>query len=485
LLVIATAAVVYAFDVHGIVAGVAVMAAGAAVFLVARGLAAGRAPARPIERYARAHGIAYEREGTLPEATPLLCRGDRRFATEVATGELPGGLDGTLARYTYVVTEDGDERRHHFTVVVTRVPESVGFVPFLLCRHRRRSRASDDPHGGGYSNTRMLELESAAVQEHYRIETSDEQDQIWLRELFAPSFVAWLAARAPEQLSFELVEGVLCVYVPWHGDEPSALDRLVEASTHVTERLRGEALEEEGRAAAAITAPAAKRAARLRERLDTVQWQTAPPDAKTASRAYLPIAAREPGPWAKSLLVGAVVSAGVFARTLQDGAGDVALAVGLGVVALVIAALGLIRQGAARYGQEAFVREYARSRGLALEDGRRFHARNVRLPLPGIADHALKGRLGARKLEAELVLLSDRTNRRRPIYWDLLTTRVSPEYEKPAEEGPAGYQVRLHDEDLLVFRRARSPRARTARSLDRFSDEAARIVADLKRPKIG
>lgn len=429
-----------------------------------------------IGQYAHTHGLAYESEGTLPDATPLLSRGDRRFATDLASGEFPGGLDGTLAHYTYVVTDNGSERRYRYTTFVTYVAESLGFVRFLLCRHRSGARTADDARGLGIPKKRRFALESAVVAEHYRIETSDEEDEVWLRELFQPSFVAWLADRAPEELSFELVDGVLCVSVSGHDHEPARLERLVEAATRIAERLRGEAVEDEGRAPIAITARAAERAARLRAKLDRVQWPTPPPDARTATRAYLRTAAAEPGPWARALLTGTFLAVAAY---VEYSDGDLVEAAAIGVGMLLLTAYALIRRAAARYGQEAFVREYARSRGLALEDGRRFHSDHVRLPLPGVASHALRGRFGEAELEAELVLLSDRRHSYRPVHWNLLATRM-PGGEASAAELQAGeYYLTRQEDDVLVFRRGRSPADRSAHALDRFSDEAARIAAEL------
>ena len=433
------------------------------------------AEASPIERYAREHGLDYARAGTVPEATPLLSRGDRRFATDLAVGELPGGLEGTVARYTYVDDDErGDQRVQRYTVLSTLVPESVGFVPLLLCRHRRTARGLDDEADPDYPKRRSLELESAVVRQRYRIEISDEQDPQWMRELFSPSFVAWLAERAPEGMSFELVDGALCVSLPGHDEDPASVERLVAAAAHVAGRLRREAYEEESGSGIAHTAAADERAARLRSKLAKVEWPEPPRDARRASRAYLRVAAHEFRPWAGALIMSALVFVGVY-RELVGESGRVAVAAGTAILAFAMTAIALVWRSATRYGSEAFVREYARSRGFRLQDGRRFHAEHVRLPLPGVAEHAMSGPPG----QGELLLLSDRSNRRRRKYYNLLLTKASSAGGAPAESRVGSYHVALHGDELVVFRRSQPPSRRSARQLDRFSEEAGRIAAEM------
>ena len=51
-------------------------------------------------------------------------------------------------------------------------------------------------------------LESEALDERYEIFSGKEQDQVWLRRLFSPTFVVWLGEEAPKKFAFELVAGI-------------------------------------------------------------------------------------------------------------------------------------------------------------------------------------------------------------------------------------------------------------------------------------
>src|SRR5690242_8395916 len=51
--------------------------------------------------YAEQRGLQWTEDTSVPAATPLLRRGDTRQADEAFTGDLPGGMQGELALYTY------------------------------------------------------------------------------------------------------------------------------------------------------------------------------------------------------------------------------------------------------------------------------------------------------------------------------------------------------------------------------------------------
>jgi hypothetical protein len=85
-----------------------------------------------LEEFAEGRGLAYSAGAALPAEGNLLTRGGG--VKSAVTGALPGGEQGTLAFYTYTYTttdSDHHTETHHryFTIVVTGVPESIGFMP--------------------------------------------------------------------------------------------------------------------------------------------------------------------------------------------------------------------------------------------------------------------------------------------------------------------------------------------------------------------
>src|SRR5207244_1411038 len=127
----------------------------------------------------------------------------RRFARNLAAGELPGGLPGVLAGYVYEVDRGEDESASHpHTVVVARLPETLGFLTELTVEPRSGWRVFDRLEDAA-RRRRRVELESIALAHRFDIFVTRDQDENWVRQLFTPSFVDWLAERAPRGLGFE------------------------------------------------------------------------------------------------------------------------------------------------------------------------------------------------------------------------------------------------------------------------------------------
>ena len=65
----------------------------------------------------------------IPPLTPLLQKGDKRYADQRFNGVLPGGIDGSLVLYTYEEeTRDSDGNKQttyvHFTLVMSELPKA-------------------------------------------------------------------------------------------------------------------------------------------------------------------------------------------------------------------------------------------------------------------------------------------------------------------------------------------------------------------------
>lgn len=245
-------ATIAGFTVATIYLGPALGAAAAAgvLALILAGLFAAadkRAERDFFNAYCGARGLAHVDRGDLPAAVPLLTKGDRRHAEHLMTGTLPGGCNGTLANYTYEVdSTDSEGRRqtayHHFTVVLTGVPECVPKVAELYCQRRSGARLFDKIEDKFRSKER-LRLESEALDRRYEIFAGASEDENWLRQLFSPTFIVWLTEQTAEEFAFELSAGLLCVNVKDHMENAVALDGLCEAAATVAKRLREEALE--------------------------------------------------------------------------------------------------------------------------------------------------------------------------------------------------------------------------------------------------
>jgi hypothetical protein len=200
------------------------------------------------QAYAQQHGLTLGGRGPLPAATPLLRKGDDRYAERTLSGSLAGGIDGTLALYTYEEeTTDGDGNRqtdyYRYTLGLVQVPESVAHVPELYCQPKFGLRSLEKFEDVFRRSKERVKLESEALDEKYEIFAGKQQDAVWLRRLFAPTFIVWLTDSAPKKFAFELVDGTLCCYVHGHKENAEDLDTITAATAAVAKRLRDESTE--------------------------------------------------------------------------------------------------------------------------------------------------------------------------------------------------------------------------------------------------
>lgn len=198
--------------------------------------------------YGQQRGMTVYGRSRLPEATPLLRKGDDRYAERTLEGELGDGVEGMLALYTYEeeTTDSKGNRQtnyYRYTIGLTQVPECAGFVSEVYCQRKSGLRALEKLEDVFRRSKERVKLESEALDKRYEIFVEKGQDPNRLRQLFSPTFIVWLTDSAPEKFAFELVDGNLCCYVNGHEKEAADLDVIRGATTAVATRLREEAQE--------------------------------------------------------------------------------------------------------------------------------------------------------------------------------------------------------------------------------------------------
>jgi hypothetical protein len=236
-----------------IVVGVAVGGGAAlAVFLisllVAFGIADSRAEDAFFQTYAQQHGLELGGRAPLPPTTPLLRKGDDRYAERTLSGPFGEGIEGILALYTYEEESrdsDGNEETNYYryTVGLVPVPECVAFVPELYCQRKFGLRSLEKFEDAFRGAKERVNLESTAMGDKYEVFADKDQDAVWLRRLFAPTFIVWLTESTPKKFAFEFVGGTLCCYVSGHKKKAEELEEISAATAAVAKRLREESLE--------------------------------------------------------------------------------------------------------------------------------------------------------------------------------------------------------------------------------------------------
>lgn len=227
---------------------------GAAIFagvalvglLIVFAIADSRAADAFFAAYAAERGYELGGRSPLPPVTPLMRKGDERYAERTLSGPIGEGFEAILALFTYEEeTRDSKGNKqtnyYRYTVCLLNLPESQAHVPELYCQRKFGFRALEGFEDVFRTKKERVTLESEALLDKYEIFASKQQDAIWLRRLFSPSFIVWLTDSAPEKFAFELVDGNLCCYVSGHKESAAELDRVSAATCAVAARLREEA----------------------------------------------------------------------------------------------------------------------------------------------------------------------------------------------------------------------------------------------------
>jgi hypothetical protein len=255
--------VAVAFVIGLVAAGAAIGAAAAAgailiTLLIVWLLASGKAQNDFFRAYAEGRGLTrIDTRTNLPPVTPLLRKGDERYAQQQFNGVLPGGVDGSLCLYTYEEeTRDSDGNKQttyvHYTLVMTQLPATVDFVEELFCQRRFGFRFMDSMEDV-FRKRQRVEHESEAVDKKFEIFTGAGDDLNRARQILSPTFLVWLEHHSPESYAFELVSGTLVCNVKGHKKAASELDLLCTSSAAVARRLQEEATELAGPSPAADT----------------------------------------------------------------------------------------------------------------------------------------------------------------------------------------------------------------------------------------
>jgi hypothetical protein len=198
--------------------------------------------------YAETRGLELGGRTNLPQATPFLSQGRDRYATRTLSGQIVPGIVGTLGLFTYeetVVGADGntETKYYEFTFAMAEVPECVAHMPELYVKRKGGLRSLEKLEDVFRRGKRRVTLESDALAKRYEIFVGKDQDEVWTRRLFSPSFIVWLTEQPPEKFGFELVDGTLVAFIPKHKEDATTLDSMAVAVGTVAQKLLEEAAE--------------------------------------------------------------------------------------------------------------------------------------------------------------------------------------------------------------------------------------------------
>jgi hypothetical protein len=241
---------------------------------------------RPLEEFARRNGLSYVENGSLPQATSGFSWG-QSSTNGIAGGDLPGGLFGAVAW-----TEVQEQYVRHVGMLLARIPQSFGWLPYLVCKEEQKRGAVDRLFGPGgmIQIIREVEFESINFEKKYRVGVMAGPDgENKVKQPFSPTFVDWLADHAPEDLYFELGGGMLKVRAPSREQSLEEAEQLCEFGARVCERIRSELAESDDHSdqmAGLIDQVMEQQLRKAEEELDGVHFDHPPMSVEDAAKAY-------------------------------------------------------------------------------------------------------------------------------------------------------------------------------------------------------
>ncbi len=290
-----------------------------------------------LRAYADEHGLELRSESPWPGYMPAEQQtGPIRHAIWSLAGKLPGGVTGRLRHQAAFGETLGMKVAQQHTIMVCRLPESVGYIP-MLCVRPDELGMGLYYWGGDQRPRESAKFESAELDRRYIVDIVKGQDQNWLYQLFAPTMIDWLAHETPRDFGFKLDSGVFTCECPqWRGQgrmdgevDTEHLDLLSTCGGRSASRIRDEVLEEIA--------------------------GTSRPDGPSAAAH-----AEWAGEAKHGCIVGTILG---FANLVGGGLGDDS------------------------------VKKYAEELGMTYEPPAEFHTRHIALPLPGTAGEVATGTL--------------------------------------------------------------------------------------------
>lgn len=353
--------------------------------------------------FAEAHGLGAGTDGDLPATGSLLARGDLEI-NGAAHGELPGGEHGVILTCTWTTRSDDTTTTHRRTAVVIRLPEAMGYAPYLQIGNLFGLPSGD------------LAKRTFDPAEGVRVIVAEGVDQGWLVELLSPAFTEWLQ-RNPEGFGAELDAGVLVVARDGHLGGDEQLSQLCEDGARIATEIREEALEEveSGGGAVARPDPPDLRTRAALALIPSLGLDAAPANVESAlgtaqshARRYYPTLVSTITGTLVIMLAVNIIGGGIYGLLLTVG--DPLTNV-LIYQALLLVVIGFFRYRyvsndiARKASAEAFWQGYERDRGLREVDPLRFSAEHAEAGLPGKPVRVLEGVIGG--LPGLLMLTGD------------------------------------------------------------------------------
>jgi hypothetical protein len=358
-----------------------------------------------LQEYAKAHGLDYAKRIDLPKSGGLL-EEDDLAVQGAAAGLISGQERGALCYLHYTYRSDDHTHEVDRTAAVVRVPESIGFVPYLSA--------------GSFiaRSAKAYKLDSGNS-----VRVAEGTNAEWLAEVFSPAFTEWLS-RNPAGMDWELCDGVLTVSRDGHIADETQLQALCDDTARIAATVREQCLQEvetgEAKRTAAKPTSNRKVGAKLSDAiLARTTFDNPPADVQSARPQFRHLLVRHPSVYFNSLwitlliMVGVnIIAGGLYGLLLNLGNPGQAVIIYQVILFLIIFPLVLrsqINGMSSDLATNGFWSEYIRTHHLSDEDPSSFAATHAKANLPGAPIRVLTGDLGG--VQGSLMITGDGSER--------------------------------------------------------------------------
>lgn len=360
-----------------------------------------------LQEYAKAHGLDYAKRIDLPRSGGLL-EEDDLSVEGAAAGLISGKERGALCYLHYTYVSDDHTHEVDKTAAVVRVPESIGFLPYL---------------GSGTTVVLGRDTKSKELDGGGSVRVSAGANDAWLTELFSPAFCEWLS-RNPAGFDWELCDGVLCASRGGHIADEGELQALCDDTARIASTIREQCLQEvetgEAKRTAAKTTSNRKVGAKLSDAiLARTTFDNPPSDIQSARPQFRHILVRHPTIYFNALwitlliMIGVnIIAGGLYGLLLNLGNPGQAVIIYQLILFVIIFPLVLrsqINGMSSDLATNGFWREYIRTHHLTEEDPSSFAATHAKANLPGAPIKVLTGDLD--DVQGSLMITGDGSKR--------------------------------------------------------------------------
>lgn len=171
------------------------------------------------------------------EGTVALTETTIRTTTTMVTTERDASINTWMPEGTVTTETSTNADAYPSTVVQIPVGKLSGTISGLAVKRNYNKQSGGK--NTAYGELPRLIIEGTDLEDKYYVYADENADPAKVREIFTPSFSAWLNQREEKFFSFEVGEGLLVYKRPKHAKDAEELDADIATACEIARSLEG------------------------------------------------------------------------------------------------------------------------------------------------------------------------------------------------------------------------------------------------------